>query len=593
MYLFNQDQIFKQIQVDQLCGLALTKLPCLILLMFAFVIQTSTVRAVEVGRVPDAGTILRGTEQLQNFDAPIPSQQIVPKAPPRPTAGQTQFKVSKFRITGATLIPSSEIQQILEPWLNREITFSDLEDALQAISDLYQKQGWYARPQLPQQDLVDGTVTIEIIEGRLGAIQVEEAPETRFSKERVAKTLGAHQRPGYPLDLKAMERSISILNDTPGIGVSAALAPGEAAGTSDIVVKVDPKKEFGGSASVDNFGAKSTGYGRLSLNSNLDNPLGFGDQGTFNFVGSQGTLFGRLAYMAPVGYDGLRVGANYSAMTYGTVNVTPKQTGNAQIGEVNAIYPILRSSAANINSALAFDSKRYYNAQPTTNTGAITTTGDKRIRSTMLSLSGDMFDSIFSGGVNLWGANLTNGNLYLNGNSFLQAVDQNTLQTDGNYTKFAANYARLQQLSEKNSLWFSFQGQLASKNLDSSEDFSLGGPQGVRAYPVYEAQGDQGWLGTIEGRHNLTQEWQATVFYDMGRIMVNRYPGFLAQRLTPNLYNLQGAGLGLNYTLTAKMTARFMIAQQIGGNPGANFNGNNNDGTSARTRGWISVTGYM
>jgi hemolysin activation/secretion protein len=197
-----------------------------------------------------------------------------------------------------------------------------------------------------------------------------------------------------------MERSISILNDTPGIRVSAALAPGEVPGTSDIIAKVDPKNEFGASASVDNFGAKSTGSNRLSLNSNLDNPLGIGDQGTFNFVGSQGTLFGRLGYMAPLGYDGLRVGANYSAMSYGTVNVTPKQTGNAQISEVNATYPILRSAAANINSALAFDAKRYYNAQPTTNTGAITTTGDKHIRSTMLSFSGDAFDSILNGGVN-------------------------------------------------------------------------------------------------------------------------------------------------------------------------------------------------
>jgi hypothetical protein len=79
----------------------------------------------------------------------------------------------------------------------------------------------------------------------------------------------------------------------------------------------------------------------------------------------------------------------------------------------------------------------------------------------------------------------------------------------------------------------------------------------------------------------------------MGRIMVNRYPGFLAQRLTPNLYNLQGAGLGLNYTISAKLSARFMVAQAIGGNPGATYNGNNNDGTASRTRGWFSMTAYM
>ena len=36
--------------------------------------------------------------------------------------------------------------------------------------------------------------------------------------------------------------------------------------------------------------------------------------------------------------------------------------------------------------------------------------------------------------------------------------------------------------------------QETGTNLDSSEDFLLGGPYGVRAYPLGEAPGDRGYL---------------------------------------------------------------------------------------------------
>ncbi|MCD8505371.1 MAG: hypothetical protein LRY49_10535 [Burkholderiaceae bacterium] len=62
------------------------------------------------------------------------------------------------------------MQAVLKPWLDRPITFEELERALNAISELYQKDGWYVRPQLPAQDIVGGTVTINVIEGKLAKL---------------------------------------------------------------------------------------------------------------------------------------------------------------------------------------------------------------------------------------------------------------------------------------------------------------------------------------------------------------------------------------------------------------------------------------
>ena len=85
-------------------------------------------------------------------------------------------------------------------------------------------------------------------------------------------------------------------------------------------------------------------------------------------------------------------------------------------------------------------------------------------------------------------------------------------------------------------------GQQASKNLDSSEKFVLGGINGVRAYPQGEASGDEGYKATLELRYNLMANLQGAVFYDMGEIAVNKAPFAVA---ASNNRSLSGAGIGL------------------------------------------------
>jgi len=563
--------------------------------------------AVQEGVVPDAGALMRGTEQLQQFYTPPPELPERPKPQLRSKEGQQSFIVKRFRITGATLVPSREIQYALEPWLDIEITFADLEDALQAVADLYQKHGWYARPQLPEQDLVDGVVTIQIVEGKLGEVKVDESSGARISSGRRINTLTARQDIGAPLSLKDMERALSILNDTPGIQVTTAMAAGATPESTDIIAKVEPKRWWGANASLDNFGARSTGYGRVSVNGNIDNPLGIGDQISANFVGSLGTLFGRVGYMLPVGYDGLRFGGNYSALSYKTIDsfgYPVKQFGNAQIAELIATYPLLRSATQNVNTAITADRKRYYNASQNISgelyknaePGIVYGLGDKYITVGTWSLNGDIYDGIFGGGSSFWGSNLSLGNLDFSSAPKLALADTGDApNAAGQYTKYTGNLSRLQHVTDKNTVWFSWQGQLASKNLDSSEDFSLGGPQGVRAYPNYEAQGDQGWLGTLENRYSITERWQANAFFDAGRIKVNRFTwGGSIPSPNPNLYNLYGAGIGVNYTLPGQIVGKMMVAHRVGSNPGANpTNGSDNDGTHLPWRFWLSLSGSL
>ena len=122
----------------------------------------------------------------------------------------------------------------------------------------------------------------------------------------------------------------------------------------------------------------------------------------------------------------------------------------------------------------------------------------------------------------------------------------------------------MQRLSDTAVLSFAISGQQANKNLDSSEKFSLGGANGIRAYPQGEASGDEGQRATLELRQAFGQGLQGTVFYDFGRIKLNKTPfGSPAA----NSRTLAGAGVGLNAS-TSQVQLRSSLAWRTdGGQP--------------------------
>ena len=107
----------------------------------------------------------------------------------------------------------------------------------------------------------------------------------------------------------------------------------------------------------------------------------------------------------------------------------------------------------------------------------------------------------------------------------------------------------------------SLAGQQADKNLDSSEKFSLGGPNSVRAYPASEASGDTGYSATLELRQTLLPGVQGALFYDWGSIKVNKNPYGAA---ASNSRTLAGAGFGLNASVD-KFDIRVSLAWRTHG----------------------------
>jgi Hemolysin activation/secretion protein len=540
--------------------------------------------------VPDAGQILRENQQQQRLTPPstLPVQKEAP-ALPRPD-NEVPFSVTHFRLTGVTQIPETEIQDALKPYLGHAITFTDLRKALAVITEVYQRHGWLARAQLPEQDVSNGEVVIHILEGRLGAIQLRKTGAPRISDERVTNTMLAHQKTGEFLSLSAMDRAINVLNDTPGTAVAATLAPGSTSGTSDIIVAVDEKSLLSASATIDNSGPISTSPWRISGTANLNSPGGFGDEVAINLMSSLGMQYGRAAYSIPLGYDGLRWGVNFSALRYKlrhSFSALDAQGDALTIG-TTASYPLVRTSADTITLSATFDYKHFGNSANGIEVSR------KSLYTGSLNLGGDTSDQFWGGGLILWNANFAAGNVDLSANPANEAADAMGPRTAGSYARLTANIGRLQKIDDHNMLWLSFYGQEAFKNLDSSEKFWLGGPQGVRAYPVSEANGDSGWLGTAELRHAFSPNWQASLFYDHGSIKANHTNGYNIFALTPNRYGLDSLGAGVTFGLPGRLAFHAYVATALGSNPGANpLNNTDSDGWKSDVRGWVNISVFL
>ncbi len=540
---------------------------------------------------PDAGAILREIEQQRLRIPPTLVPRPAPPAAAPRAPGEVLFTVQHFRLEGVTLLPEARLQEVLAAYRGREIGFGDLEHAMADVAKTYEQEGWLARVLVPEQDIEDATVTLRVTEARLGRIRIDAAGSQRLPAQRIERTMLARQEAGQPLSLRAMERGVSVLSDSPGFTVSAALANGQADTETDIVLTVGERNTFSGSVMLDNGGSRSTGAERGVGSLNFDNILGLGDQFGLSLMKTLGTQYGMLSGSLPVGYEGWRVGASASHLNYQLVGsfASANASGSADTLGLRAQYPLWRSTYTNVNATFNLDHKTFDNQA----NGA--TTSRKTSQVFTASVGGDRTDELWGGGYLLWNAALVTGRLDLSANAANAAVDLAGPRTQGAFSRFNATVSRLQRIAKDTTLWLSLSGQRSGKNLDSSEKFALGGPASVRAYPSAEASGDQGWLSTVELRQTLNAQWQASAFIDHGQVRLNHDVSHVpATNTVPNRYGLSAAGLGLSYTPSAKASLRLTVARRLGSNPGANPNtGADADGTRPQTRAWLSASMYF
>ena len=521
---------------------------------------------------------------------PLPKVQK-PIEQKKPVDGEQTVQIKNFLFSGNKLLTEQELQSVVEKWKNKPLTFDDLQNVIADIQEYYSSKNRIVKALLPEQEIKDGIVSIKIIEGVLGDVVVEQkSQKPRMAAETIKKYFKGEKDSVY-IDTKDLQRKIFILNDLPGVNAIGTYEQGKKEGESNFKVTVEDTPFFKGEVAAANFGSKSTGSNQTIANVSFNNISGIGDLFSVNGIKSSGSDYLQGSYAIPILYDGLKLALNTSKLDYQTLSSfssTNQSKGDAKTYGANLTYPIHRTDRASVNAKVGFETKDYLN----TNVLTAATISDYKIDNLIAGLNGYLYNSDRSS--ISYNANLTFGRLKIN-DAAQETSDNTSAKTKGSFEKLAFNISRNQTLPDfNNSNWLvSVDGQTANKNLNSSEQMSLGGPYAVRAYPTGQGSGSQGVIIKTELQYPYNKEFSFGPFLDVGFIKqyINTYTDWQGSTRAKNDYSLAATGLAGNYKYN-DLNVSGALAYRIGDNPLRTSTGEqlNVDNDYKRIQAWIRAS---
>lgn len=514
---------------------------------------------------PTAGSVL---QQLQPSVTPppkagkAPPELVAPRAVIAPTSGSgPRVEVKGFRIAGLAPARADALLPLLSRYVGPGKSLADLEDAAKDVEVALQRSGLFlAQAYVPEQNLADGIVTLQVLEGRLGAVKIESEPGVKVSAELMDHIVAMLR--GNPVaERELIERALFTLGDLRGITATSTLTPGDKVGQADLTIKVSPSKGYAWAVEYDNAGSLFTGKHRVYASFDWFNPIGRGDAVSLKTQLSSGSAFVRASWLTPINERGTKFGVAASFLKYklGSALFEPLDAdGTASAFSLQLLHPQIRSRNNNLFLQASVDTRSF---EDDVNAIALSTKKGMTGYATF-GVVGDFRDTWGGGGISNYSANVVTGRLKIK-TPDEQVIDAANFQTAGNYTKLVVAGSRLQALPNKDYLFFGLQGQFASKNLDSSEKFSLGGPNGVRAYPSPESPSDSGLILTWEYRKPLAIEsmpgdWVLSAFGDYGYAKLHETP--LAGDPSDNTRKLMSHGVGLTYGNTSGLLVKGWVA---------------------------------
>ena len=422
--------------------------------------------------------------------------------------------IKDFTFDGNSAVSSDELKQSLKSYMGKELTFNQIQEVLALVTKTYRDKGYFVtRAYLGKQDLVknDNILFISIVEGKYGEIKLN---NNSLVNDKSLQTILDNAKSNDIINIKDIERALLLINDRNGVQVSnSVVEAGKEIGSSNLNIDTTSTKRVDGYIVADNYGSRYTGYNRLQGLININSPFNIGDKISISGFVSNGADLknGKIAYELPLNSYGLKSDFAYTRTNYNLVEEYKSldAKGNSNIYEAGLSYPLLRST----NENLYLKGKYYHKNMNDFMSGD--KYEDKTVNSFVTSLDYDKNYAIGNLPARVFAnLNLTTGHL----NS------KNTNPNNGNYNKvdtYIANDIYFSEILSFNSSLIA-QKVLGHKNLDGSEDLSLGGPNGVKLYPYSEQSAENGYIASFELFTKLpsisSYNHKVGLFYNMGDV---------------------------------------------------------------------------
>ena len=552
-------------------------------------------------QVNDAGAVTRDIEkQLPNIkpEAPVlPGQQKqAPASQMAETPLQTlTYPITTIKVDAPRLTP--EIEALLRPrFLGvTSITQSEINQARESIWSLFRGHGRLVQitfEAVSGEDEKQGSrLDVHITEFHIRKTVVEQEGPDLIAPgviERIRRVAVEKAAEGGVLDLGKLDAMLKHRIYLGDVTVRASIEPvkDNLVDLKILVGKVPPQP-LSALVQYDNTGNWTFGRDRLITGVSLQGVVQDGDRldviglKTFD-VGAlefRGVEYGRVSYEIPVPVLDIRAALWTSAMHYHSdsgVTATSNANGNSyEIGAGVRKLLYVDSTAfvtASVDYLEKWETDRLLTnvatASKNSHNGRITIDATYALSQTQT------LTARVSGVL---------GSVDLSGVASSLSADQSGPRVNGLYSKVEGDLRWLGRFGADNRIdaRSELKFQIACKNLDSMEKFSLGGSSGLRAFSSSEAPGDHGFVLNNEIGYQLFPWLHSSVFYDIGGTV--RSHNTYAVETIPNSYILQDVGASLAGSY-AGIDANVSFAWQIGPNPARSPAGYDVDNTTDRYR---------
>ncbi|MDZ8050534.1 MAG: ShlB/FhaC/HecB family hemolysin secretion/activation protein [Aulosira sp. ZfuVER01] len=520
--------------------------------------------------------------KLPNLEELFPSPPVTtPTFPtgetvPRDLPGTIQ--VTGFDVVGSTVFNKQELDAALKEFINKPITFTQLLEVADKITELYTKgcQAENKNSDLPcyvnsgayiPSDQTfkaeGGIVKIQVVEGSLESIEVRGTRRLNPNYVRSRLALATDK----PLNLKKLLQALQLLQLDPLIkNISAELGNGVNPGASVLSVQVAEAKTFSAQINLNNNRTPGIGSFERQIQLNQANLLGLGDGLSIGYANTDGSNSVDVSYKLPVNPHNGTLQFNYS---YASSNVIEKPfnvldiEGTSQEYGVTFRQPLVQTpttefavgiSATHRDSDVGFLEAQIGERLPFPSTGA---DANGKTKVTILRLFQD-WTQRSSKQVLAARSQLSLG---------IDALDAtiNEDAPDGRFFAWRGQAQWVRLLAPETLFLVRADLQLADRPLLASEQIGLGGQATVRGYRQDQILADNGFLATAELRYPVLRVpeiqglLQVTPFIDFGTAWNISQPG----RTTINPDTIASTGIGLLWQQN-NLTARFDCGIPLG-----------------------------
>lgn len=407
----------------------------------------------------------------------------------------TPLDILAYDVVGNTLLDQYTLEKTLYPLLGPGRTLGDVGRAREALETAYRERGFETVVvEIPEQDGSDGTIQFNVIEARVGSLEVK--GNRHVSDATIARAVAAFT-PGTVPNLPEAQAQLTELNRVADRPVSPILKPGADPGTIDVELEVDDRRAWHASLELTNDHSVNTEPLRLSASLRYADLWRKGHSASFSyFVAPEDRENAEVfsgSYLAPI------ANSRWSVLLFGysSTSDVPSAAGTSVLGDgysigVRALRQIGATGELSHSVSFGADWKDFDE--------------DITIGDTVLSAPVE-YVSLYGGYTlaRLGDKATTTATLSVStgvrvGNSQRFDFDTRRLFASGNFVKVNLEADHSIDIWRDGGMSFRLGAQAADQPVISSEQISFGGLNSVRGYLQSEAVGDSGVFGSVELR---------------------------------------------------------------------------------------------